>query len=85
MNWAGARRLPDRRLLCESGSTAWIASGWTGTVPPGGLLLRRGSRQARVAQQAAGPADPLRLEIFGALFMTSPNRWARPLKKRRHP
>jgi 5-oxoprolinase (ATP-hydrolysing) len=56
-------------LLCESGSTAWIAPGWTGTVQAGGLLLRRAARPARAADVATGPADPLRLEVFGGLFM----------------
>jgi 5-oxoprolinase (ATP-hydrolysing) len=56
-------------LLCEAGSTAWIAPGWTGTVQPGGLLLRRSAQAERAVQEATGPPDPLRLEVFGGLFM----------------
>jgi 5-oxoprolinase (ATP-hydrolysing) len=56
-------------LLCEPGATAWIAPGWSGTVEPGGLALRRTVPVERAAEAAAAPADPLRLEVFGGLFM----------------
>jgi len=57
-------------LLCEPGSTAWIAPGWAGAVAPdGGLVLARVAPAAAAPSDAAGPPDPLRLEVFGGLFM----------------
>jgi 5-oxoprolinase (ATP-hydrolysing) len=57
-------------LLCEDGATSWIAPGWGGTVTESGLLQlgRTGARRARVAVDATSP-DPMRLEVFNALFM----------------
>jgi 5-oxoprolinase (ATP-hydrolysing) len=57
-------------LLCEDGATSWIAPQWAGTVDAGGLLALR--RRAPAARSIAPPpeaADPLRLEVFNALFM----------------
>jgi len=59
-------------LLCEDGATSWIAPGWAGRVVEGGLLILRRDEGQRVA--AAAPADatvpdPMRLEVFNALFM----------------
>jgi 5-oxoprolinase (ATP-hydrolysing) len=57
-------------LLCEDGATSWIAPQWTGAVQAGGLLaLRRRAPMARSVAPASGAADPLRLEVFNALFM----------------
>ncbi len=57
-------------LLCEDGATSWIAPGWGGAVTDSGLLQlgRTGARRARVAADATSP-DPMRLEVFNALFM----------------
>jgi 5-oxoprolinase (ATP-hydrolysing) len=57
-------------LLCEDGATSWIAPGWGGTVTDSGVLQlgRRSARRLRVDVDAAQP-DPMRLEVFNALFM----------------
>lgn len=57
-------------LLCEDGATSWIAPGWGGAVMDSGVLqlervaARRSRRDADATQ-----ADPMRLEVFNALFM----------------
>ncbi len=59
-------------LLCEDGATSWIAPGWAGVVAPSGLLsLRRTAAGRNQAQHVAAAAlpDPMRLEVFNALFM----------------
>jgi 5-oxoprolinase (ATP-hydrolysing) len=59
-------------LLCEDGATSWIPPGWSGRVGGGGLLeLRRdaATRAASVASAADTAPDPMRLEVFNALFM----------------
>jgi 5-oxoprolinase (ATP-hydrolysing) len=70
-------------LLCEHGATSWIAAGWRGEVlASGALLLQRDAagaataatpRQRAVAthggDDAAAAPDPMRLEVFNALFM----------------
>jgi len=62
--------LPGPALLSEPGSTAWIAPGWAGTVgPDGGLAVTRVARPATPSSVETGPPDPLRLEVFGGLFM----------------
>jgi 5-oxoprolinase (ATP-hydrolysing) len=67
---AGDAALAGPALLSEPGSTAWIAPGWTGALRPGGLLLlHRGPRPAQAAQAAEAAPDPMRLEVFGGLFM----------------
>jgi 5-oxoprolinase (ATP-hydrolysing) len=57
-------------LLCDDGATSWIAPQWNGRVEDGGLLVlrRRAPVERRVAPDS-GAADPLRLEVFNALFM----------------
>ncbi|HEX9207228.1 MAG TPA: hydantoinase B/oxoprolinase family protein [Steroidobacteraceae bacterium] len=57
-------------LLCEDGATSWIAPGWGGQVTASGMLqLRRiGARRARIDADVTRP-DPMRLEVFNALFM----------------
>jgi len=55
-------------LLGEQGATAWIAPGWSGTVGHGAVVLRRTAPLARVAPSDLA-ADPLRLEVYGGLFM----------------
>jgi 5-oxoprolinase (ATP-hydrolysing) len=63
-------RVTGPALLSEPGSTGWIAAGWEGEVQPDGCLAVR--RVAASAPQAAldtGVPDPLRLEVFGGLFM----------------
>ena len=58
-------------LLCEDGATSWIAPGWSGGVAPSGLLVLR--RQETALRRPAGTTDaapdPMRLEVFNALFM----------------
>jgi 5-oxoprolinase (ATP-hydrolysing) len=58
-------------LLCEDGATSWIAPGWSGRIADGGLLIMQ--RQATAASVAITPVttvpDPMRLEVFNALFM----------------
>jgi len=67
-------------LLCEDGATNWIAPGWHGEVAAGGLLvLRRAASTHAATRPNAGPGiredagaaapDPMRLEVFNALFM----------------
>ncbi len=59
-------------LLCEDGATSWIAPGWAGRVAPSGLVVLQRSQAARgVTQPGASAAepDPMRLEVFNALFM----------------
>jgi 5-oxoprolinase (ATP-hydrolysing) len=57
-------------LLSEPGSTGWIAAGWTGSVQRDGCLaLRRVATSRPAAAPDADIPDPLRLEVFGGLFM----------------
>jgi 5-oxoprolinase (ATP-hydrolysing) len=57
-------------LLSEPGSTGWIAAGWEGAVDRNGCLaLRRVATSAASSSPAADVPDPLRLEVFGGLFM----------------
>ena len=59
-------------LLCEDGATSWIAPGWAGRVAPSGLVVLQRSQAARGVTQpdaAAAAPDPMRLEVFNALFM----------------
>jgi 5-oxoprolinase (ATP-hydrolysing) len=63
-------RLAGPALLSEPGSTGWIAAGWEGAVQPDGCLaLRRVATSAPLVPLAADVPDPLRLEVFGGLFM----------------
>jgi 5-oxoprolinase (ATP-hydrolysing) len=70
---APGARLAGPLLLCEDGATSWIAPGWAGEVAPSGMLtLRRYAQAARSARSdgaATGRPDPMRLEVFNALFM----------------
>jgi 5-oxoprolinase (ATP-hydrolysing) len=59
-------------LLCEDGATSWIAPDWAGTVAGSGLLvLRRLTAAPRPTRTGttARELDPMRLEVFNALFM----------------
>ncbi|HWJ05946.1 MAG TPA: hydantoinase B/oxoprolinase family protein [Steroidobacteraceae bacterium] len=69
-------------LLCEDGATSWIAPGWHGAVTASGLLvLRRAAPMhgasdtqqdpgtGRHEDTGAATPDPMRLEVFNALFM----------------
>jgi 5-oxoprolinase (ATP-hydrolysing) len=59
-------------LLCEDGATSWIAPGWAGHVAPSGLVVLQRSQAARSIARLDAPAtepDPMRLEVFNALFM----------------
>jgi len=59
-------------LLCEDGATSWIAPGWSGQVVAGGLLVLHrvaASRDVAHADDATVLPDPMRLELFNALFM----------------
>jgi 5-oxoprolinase (ATP-hydrolysing) len=58
-------------LLCEDGATSWIEPGWTGRLEDGGLLvLRRDDATTGSSTTRAAPRpDPMRLEVFNALFM----------------
>ena len=65
-------RLDGPLLLCEDGATSWIAPGWAGRVAPSGLVVLQRSQAARGVTQpdaAAAAPDPMRLEVFNALFM----------------
>ena len=65
-------RLDGPLLLCEDGATSWIAPGWAGRVAPSGLVVLHRSQAARsIAQRDASATepDPMRLEVFNALFM----------------
>ena len=69
---APGARLRGPLLLCEDGATSWIATGWAGHVAPGGLLIlgRQQAAQRMTHTDASVPApDPMRLEVFNALFM----------------
>ncbi len=65
---APGHRVAGPSLLGEQGATAWIAPGWTGTVGRGGLVLERTMPIARSTAVSVA-ADPLRLEVYGGLFM----------------
>ena len=56
-------------LLIEHGSTAWLAPGWRARVAADGRLhaTHVGARGRSVAHSTA--PDPMRLEVFNALFM----------------
>ncbi len=67
-------------LLCEDGATNWIAPGWKGAVAEGGLLILKRQDAAQAVTHADAPVtidatvaattpDPMRLEVFNALFM----------------
>ncbi|HET7203718.1 MAG TPA: hydantoinase B/oxoprolinase family protein [Steroidobacteraceae bacterium] len=60
-------------LLCEDGATSWIAPGWAGEVAASGLLVLRRRTEAPRIEAMAGTQperpDPMRLEVFNALFM----------------
>jgi 5-oxoprolinase (ATP-hydrolysing) len=59
-------------LLCEDGATSWIAPGWAGRVAPSGLVVLHRSQTAQKVAHADASAtapDPMRLEVFNALFM----------------
>ncbi len=71
-------------LLCEDGATNWIAPGWQGALAAGGLLILRRQDVAQSSTHVDAPAvvdangnaggdaiapDPMRLEVFNALFM----------------
>ena len=72
---APGTRLQGPLLLCEEGATSWITPGWAGHVAPGGLLIlnRQGAARRTTRADAADAADaapdPMRLEVFNALFM----------------
>ena len=65
-------QLTGPMLLCEDGATSWIAPGWAGHVASSGLVVLNRSQSARGIghpdASATGP-DPMRLEVFNALFM----------------
>ena len=64
------QRLHGPALLLERGSTAWIAPGWQAEVlADGRLLLGRGDHAPGRPAIDSGIADPMRLEVFSALFM----------------
>jgi 5-oxoprolinase (ATP-hydrolysing) len=57
-------------LVIEHGSTTWVAPGWRARVGASGSLLLR--RSHAIAHEPAAPGDrpdPMRLEVFNALFM----------------
>jgi 5-oxoprolinase (ATP-hydrolysing) len=57
-------------LLCEDGATSWLAPGWSGKVAASGMLvLQRDAAVAARAESHDAAADPMRLEVFNALFM----------------
>ncbi len=60
-------------LVCEDGATSWIAPGWYGTLEHGGIcVLRRKDDlpwRATTEPVDARRPDPMRLEVFNALFM----------------
>ncbi len=56
-------------LLVEHGSTAWIAPGWVARVLGDGRLLARREAAANATDARSMAADPMRLEVFNALFM----------------
>jgi len=67
---AGDSILTGPCLLTERGSTAWIAPGWEGEPSTDGMLRLRRSTPVSGARAADATApDPLRLEVFNALFM----------------
>ena len=60
-------------LVCEDGATSWIAPGWQGEVASNGVLvLRPGAPGGTLGSDPNVPRstpDPMRLEVFNALFM----------------
>jgi len=57
-------------LLCEAGATNWIAPEWSGKVDTQGTLRLTRSAALRATDTAgASGVDPMRLEVFNALFM----------------
>ena len=64
------QRAAGPALVSESGSTGWIAPGWNAQVVEGGrLLVTRGARGHSQPTADHRVADPMRLEVFNALFM----------------
>ncbi len=69
---APGARLRGPSLLCEDGATSWIAPGWAGHVAPGGLLTlgrQQAARRTMHTDASVAEPDPMRLEVFNALFM----------------
>ena len=57
-------------LVIERGATGWIASGWTASAEPGGVLrLRRTHRVSAASAPDPDRPDPMHLEVFNGLYM----------------
>lgn len=57
-------------ILVEHGSTGWIEPGWSAEVQADGrLLLARTARAQEPTATGLEAPDPMRLELFNALFM----------------
>ncbi|HQR24768.1 MAG TPA: hydantoinase B/oxoprolinase family protein [Steroidobacteraceae bacterium] len=57
-------------LLVEHGATVWIADGWAARVDAAGrVVLARQQPAGRQTVDKGAAADPMRLEVFNALYM----------------
>ncbi|MGB5103571.1 MAG: hydantoinase B/oxoprolinase family protein, partial [Steroidobacteraceae bacterium] len=57
-------------LVAEQGATVWIAPGWVARPRSDGRMLLERERVAdRESFEQVAPIDPMRLEVFNALFM----------------
>ena len=57
-------------LLLEATSTVIVEPGWAGEVDAAGTLVLRDSHEARAGSDDRTLSDPVRLEVFGSLFMS---------------
>ena len=62
-------RIDGPALVLDPVATVMIEPGWSGAVDASGML-RLTRTEPRGTAQAAGALDPVRLEIFGGLFMS---------------
>ena len=67
---AGGTVLDGPALIAERGATVWVAPGWVARPRGDGrMLLTRDRVEDRGSSVDMAPADPMRLEVFNALFM----------------
>ena len=74
---AGRRRSTGPAIIAEANATTVVEPGWRASVTrarPPGARARRAARGARA--RSARSVDPVMLEVFNNLFMSSPSRWA---------
>jgi 5-oxoprolinase (ATP-hydrolysing) len=74
-------RVSGPALIRETIATTVVEPGWAATVGAHGeLVLKRAEAAARPAASAEGAPDPVRLELFGNLFMAAAERMGAVLR-----